>query len=142
MEKKEIILKNKLSEIRRISEITEKFCENNNLSMRILFDLNLSLDELLTNIIHYGFDDEKEHTIIVKLSLYENILEITIEDDGKAFNPLNAKPPNLDQSIEDKPIGGLGIYLVKNLMTEINYKRLKDKNILVLTKIVTNNLKE
>ena len=142
MEKKEIILKNKLSEIRRISEIIEKFCENNDLPMRILFDVNLSLDELLTNIIHYGFDDEKEHTIIVKLSLYENILEITIEDDGKAFNPLNAKPPNLDQSIEDKPIGGLGIYLVKNLMTEINYKRLKDKNILVLTKIVTNNLKE
>ena len=142
MEKKEIILKNKLSEIRRISEIIEKFCENNNLPMRILFDVNLSLDELLTNIIHYGFDDEKEHTIIVKLSLSENILEITIEDDGKAFNPLNAKPPNLDQSIEDKPIGGLGIYLVKNLMTEINYKRLKSKNILVLTKIVTNNLKE
>lgn len=142
MEKKEIILKNKLSEIRRISEIIEKFCENNNLPMRILFDINLSLDELLTNIIHYGFGDEKEHTIIVKLSLSENILEITIEDDGKAFNPLNAKPPNLDQSIEDKPIGGLGIYLVKNLMTEINYKRLKSKNILVLTKIVTNNLKE
>lgn len=142
MEKKEIILKNKLSEIRRISKITEKFCENNNLPMRILFDINLSLDELLTNIIHYGFDDEKEHTIIVKLSLSENILEITIEDDGKAFDPLNAKPPNLDQSIEDKPIGGLGIYLVKNLMTEINYKRLKSKNILVLTKIVTNNLKE
>ncbi len=142
MENKEIILKNKLSEIRRISGIIEKFCENNNLPMRILFDINLSLDELLTNIIHYGFDDEKEHTIIVKLSLSENILEITIEDDGKAFNPLNAKPPNLDQSIEDKPIGGLGIYLVKNLMTEINYKRLKNKNILVLTKIVTNNLKE
>lgn len=142
MENKEIILKNKLSEIRRISEIIEKFCENNDLPMRILFDINLSLDELLTNIIHYGFDDEKEHTIIVKLSLSENILEITIEDDGKAFNPLNAKPPNLDQSIEDKPIGGLGIYLVKNLMTEINYKRLKNKNILVLTKMVTNNLKE
>ncbi len=142
MENKEIILKNKLSEIRRISEIIEKFCENNDLPMRILFDINLSLDELLTNIIHYGFDDEKEHTIIVKLSLSENILEITIEDDGKAFDPLNAKPPNLDQSIEDKPIGGLGIYLVKNLMTEINYKRLKSKNILVLTKMVTNNLKE
>ena len=142
MNKKEIILENKLSEIRRISEITEKFCESNNLPMRILFDVNLSLDELLTNIVHYGFDDEKEHSIIVKLSLSKNILEITIEDDGKAFNPLNAEPPNLDQSIEDKPIGGLGIYLVKSLMTDINYKRVKNKNILVLTKIVTNNLKE
>ena len=73
------------------------------------------LDEIVLNVIRHGHDDQGEHEIHVRLRAGPDAVTIMVEDDGKPFNPLDAPPPNLDLPIEQRPIGGLGIFLVKSL---------------------------
>lgn len=127
-------LKNKISELNKLAEELEKFSDENKLSKDILFDINLSLDELVTNIISYGFSDEEEHDILITINRKNKLIEIVLEDEGEKFNPLDKEEPELGTAIEDRQIGGLGIYFVKKKMNEMNYERSKGKNILKLVK--------
>ncbi len=131
-------LKSNLSELDALCQNLEKFGQSMGLSKKCVFEANLALDELFTNIISYGFDDKNEHTISITIALQNDDLVVHIEDDGIPFNPTNAETPDLECSIEECRIGGLGIHLAKNLMDEVCYQRCKDKNILTLKK----NIKE
>jgi anti-sigma regulatory factor (Ser/Thr protein kinase) len=131
-------LKSNLSELDALCQKLEKFGESMGLSKKCIFEANLALDELFTNIISYGFDDKNEHTIRITISLQNDELVFNIEDDGMPFNPTEAETPDLECTIEECRIGGLGIHLAKNLMDEVCYQRCKDKNILTLKK----NIKE
>jgi anti-sigma regulatory factor (Ser/Thr protein kinase) len=133
-------IENSLPEISRVIEKFEIFAEENNLSQRIIYDISLCLDELITNIISYAFHDKAKHTIEVQFHLKEHELKLVFIDDGIAFNPeLKEDPVHLKHSVEERPIGGLGIYLVKKLMDIIKYRRVEDKNILTLTKFLKNS---
>ncbi|MCK5205889.1 MAG: ATP-binding protein [Desulfobacterales bacterium] len=114
----------------------EKFGQSLGLSKKCIFEANLALDELFTNIISYGFDDKNEHTIKITISLQNDELVFNIEDDGIPFNPTKVETPDLECTIEECRIGGLGIHLAKNLMDAVCYQRCKDKNILTLKKII------
>jgi len=131
-------LKSNLSELDALCQKLEKFGQSMGLSKKCIFEANLALDELFTNIISYGFDDKNEHTISITIALQNDELVVNIEDDGIPFNPTNAETPDLECTIEECRIGGLGIHLAKNLMNEVCYQRCKDKNILTLKK----NIKE
>ena len=131
-------LKSNLSELDALCQKLEKFGESMGLSKKCIFEANLALDELFTNIISYGFDDKNEHTIRITISLQNDELLFNIEDDGLPFNPTEVETPDLECTIEECRIGGLGIHLAKNLMDEVCYQRCKDKNILTLKK----NIKE
>jgi anti-sigma regulatory factor (Ser/Thr protein kinase) len=126
--------KNKISEIERLHQLVEQFCKKNNISKKTQFNLDLALEELIVNTISYGFEDDEEHEIVVNFCIKEHQLLIDIIDDGKAFNPLEKEDVNLDLSLEEKAIGGLGIHLVKTLVDEVSYKWESGKNILTLTK--------
>lgn len=114
----------------------ENFGMRHKFSPKLVFHLTLILDELITNIINYGYADFDEHPINVGLSLNGDTLTIRIEDDSEPFNILEAPEPELDVPLEDRerPIGGMGIHLVKNMVKNIDYKREDGKNILTLTK--------
>ena len=127
-------LKNKLSELDTLCQKLEGFGESIGLSPKFIFETNLALDELFTNIISYGYSDKKIHHIRVTISLQNNELLFSIEDDGMPFNPTEVEEPDLGCTIEECKIGGLGIHLAKNLMDEVCYQRCKDKNILTLRK--------
>ncbi len=129
-------LKSNLSELDALCKNLEKFGQSLGLSKKCIFEANLALDELFTNIISYGFDDKTEHTIQITISLQNNELVFNIEDDGVPFNPTKVEAPDLACTIEECRIGGLGIHLAKNLMDEVCYQRCKDKNILTLKKSV------
>jgi len=129
-----IELKNDLSEINRLSERVNDFAEANNLSPKTLFALNLSLEEVITNVISYGFDDDKEHQILVHIYSIGGEISVEIEDDGKPFNPLQVDEPDLTIPLEERPIGGLGIHLIRNYMDDLEYKRDGYKNILRMKK--------
>ena len=131
-------LKSNLSELDALCQKLEKFGQSMGLSKKCIFEANLALDELFTNIISYGFDDKNEHTIRITISLQNDELVFNIEDDGIPFNPTEAETPDLECTIEEYRIGGLGIHLAKNLMDEVCYQRCKEKNILTLKK----NIKE
>jgi len=133
-----IELKNDMSEIGRMAEELEQYCDREELPMKTGLDLNLVLEELVTNIISYGYEDEDEHLIKVDITRDGDILHIKVVDDGIAFNPLEAPPPLMSENIDDLEPGGLGIHLVKKLTDEAFYSRKGDLNILTMKKTIPN----
>ena len=106
------------------------------LPQRCRIELNLSLDELFTNIISYGFEDASEHQIRFSLSKVGDTLVVEVEDDGMPFNPLDAAAPEADRDLEAINVGGLGIHLMKKMVDDIDYQRVAGKNKLTLRKCV------
>jgi len=127
-------LKNDLAELDTLAEKLELFGERIGLDARCLFETNLAMDELFTNIISYGFTDDQEHWVSFTLTFADEELSITIEDDGIPFNPLLCKKPDLDLPVEASPVGGLGIHLCRNMMDEMDYRRSADRNIVTIRK--------
>jgi serine/threonine-protein kinase RsbW len=127
-------LKSKLSELDTLCQNLERFGRSIGLSPKYIFEANLALDELFTNIISYGYNDHNEHIIKITISCQDDDLVFSIEDDGVPFNPIKAKTPDLQCTIEECRIGGLGIHLAKNLMDEVCYQRCRNKNVLTLRK--------
>jgi serine/threonine-protein kinase RsbW len=125
---------NKLSELAKIAQLVREFSVVHGLGSRCLYLINLVLDEVVTNIISYGFNDDKEHTIQVELSVKKSILTIRIEDDGCPFSIVNAPKINAGQSLEERPIGGLGCHLVNKMMDEVSYERRAGRNFLRMKK--------
>jgi anti-sigma regulatory factor (Ser/Thr protein kinase) len=132
-----IALTNDLSELTRLAETLQAFAAARGLSEGTLFAVNLALEELVTNTIWYGFPDAGTHVIHISLRLDGRDLHVRVEDDGTAFNPLERAAPDLDAPIEDRPIGGLGVHLVRGLMDDVQYERSGARNILSMRKRVT-----
>jgi phosphoserine phosphatase RsbU/P len=131
---KEFAFRNELEELNSLSEKLEELGDEWELPMPVVMNLNLALEELITNTIFYGIQDDQPHTISVKFSLTENALNIEIRDDGIEFNPLQLPDPDLEIAAEERQIGGLGIYLVKQVMDRFEYSREEPYNIVTLTK--------
>ncbi len=125
-------LKNQLSEIERLARIVDDFGRRHQIEAQTICNMKLALDEILTNIISYAYDDAKEHIIVIRLSLDQEKWTVEVEDDGRPFNPLNAPEPDTKQLLGERPIGGLGIHLVRKLIDELEYRRQNDRNILVM----------
>jgi anti-sigma regulatory factor (Ser/Thr protein kinase) len=125
---------NDLSEIGRIAMIIEHFCADRNLGDGIAHPINLALDELLTNTISYGYDDGARHTIRIVLVASEDRVTMTIRDDARPFNPIEVADPDLDAGLDDRPIGGLGIHIVRTMMDEMTYRHVDGQNELTLIK--------
>jgi anti-sigma regulatory factor (Ser/Thr protein kinase) len=132
-----IELKNNVGELERLSQILTQFGEANKLSPKVLFAINLALEEILTNTINYGYKDNHEHKIKLAISLEYDELTVKVEDDGQAFNPLEAPEPDTDKPLQERQIGGLGIHLVRNLMDKLEYRRWEGRNMLVMKKKAT-----
>ena len=132
-------LKNSLSELDNLCENLEDFGQKIGLSKKLIFEINLALDELFTNIISYGFKDEEEHVIKVTIRPQNEELCLYIEDDGIPFNPIDFETPDVACSVENCKIGGLGIHIMRKLMDEICYQRCGDKNVLTLKKTLSND---
>lgn len=127
-------LKSSLSELDRLCENLETFGKKFGFSKKLIFEINLALDELFTNIISYGFKDDEEHVIKVTLTPDKDELCLCIEDDGMPFNPIDFETPDVSCSVEECKIGGLGIHIMKKLMDDVCYERCGDKNVLNLKK--------
>ena len=129
-----LILKNDLSELTRVAEAIEAHGEARGWPMKWIMNSNLSLDELITNMVSYGYLDTDDHEIRVTLSEQEGSLVIVLEDDGIAFDPFSQAPePDLDANVEERRIGGLGVYFVKSLMDTVLYERRDGWNRVTLT---------
>ena len=117
-------VENRHDELDRITAAVEDFGEQESWSPALIFRVNLVLEELGLNGIH-------EFEIV--LTSEPDTLTIEIIDDGRPFDPLSdTPPPVLEGSIEDRPIGGLGVHLVRELMDELHYRREQGRNHLIL----------
>ena len=134
----EVRCRNDLSELERVSQVTTAFGEQHQLPEKLIFEINLALEEVLVNVISYGYDDqnedENEHEIVLHLSVQDEQVWVAVEDDGRPFNPLDMAVPDLEQPLEERQIGGLGIHLVRKVMDSLEYTRRQGKNRLVMKK--------
>ena len=132
-----ITLGNRLSDLERAAAELARFAASQRLSTSIAFDVGLAMDEVLTNVIRYAYDDGAEHEITVRIACGEHALVLEIEDDGRPFNPLEVSTPDTASSLTKRAIGGLGIHLVRSVMDRVEYRRHDDKNVLRMAKKLT-----
>jgi anti-sigma regulatory factor (Ser/Thr protein kinase) len=135
-EKLSVTLTNQLAEIERLAGTVEEFAQQQQLPTKAIFEINLSLDELLTNIMSYAYDDRQPHAILVTLAVEPGHVAIALEDDGRPYDPFTAPVPELDRPLEDRAIGGLGVHFVRNLMDAWEYRREGNRNIVLLKKLI------
>ncbi len=129
---------NKLSEIDRLRRDLEDFSKAHDIGEDVRYAVNLCLEEILTNIISYGYSDSdtRKHAIGLEINVTQNSLVAEVRDDGNPFDPLkDFREPDTDSALADRTPGGLGIHILKKNMDEINYRREGDFNVLVLKKI-------
>ena len=134
MNKMLLTLKNNLSEIERLANTVMQFGKDNNFSDKSIFDINLALEEVVNNVISYAYKDKNEHHITIHLELEGQELMLKVEDDGIPFNPLGVRELDINKPLEERQPGGLGLFFVRNLTDELEYKRGKNKNILIMKK--------
>jgi anti-sigma regulatory factor (Ser/Thr protein kinase) len=127
-------IENDLSEIAKVDEMLDEFAEQFGIPPAIAATFHVIFDDLLNNVISFGFNDGQRHFIDISLESTANSLIVSIADDGMPFNPLDETAPDTTLSIEDRQIGGLGIHLVIKLVDDVRYQRTADKNVLTLTK--------
>lgn len=106
------------------------FLEKENISQHTLYAVDLSLEEMLTNIIKYGYNDKNTHEILINASIENKQLILSIEDDGHEFNPLERPDADLTGMVKDRKVGGVGIHLTRKMVKSMEYKRADNKNIL------------
>jgi len=132
----ELTLVNQRSEVARLLDRLEAFARQHGLAPRVLHDVQLALEEHLTNILVHGYDDEGEHSIRVHVQLNAADLRIEVADDGRPFNPLEQPAPDLTKPIAERPVGGLGIHMMQKSLNGTTYRRADGKNILVMMKLI------
>lgn len=131
---KVILVNNRVDELTRVAGFLEELGEEWNLPIPIVFNLNLVVEEALSNIILYGFNDNNDHTIEILFNRDNSLISITITDDGIEYDPTQNGDPNISLSASERPVGGLGIFLIKRIMNSVHYKRIDNLNSLTLTK--------
>ena len=135
----EITVQNRLPEIERFKNSFNAFSEQNKIPTSVRRKMNMVFDELLNNIISYAYSDDDKHDIEIRLKLSENRLMVSIVDDGTPFNPLNVDSPDIELSLEERKVGGLGLHLVRKVIDKVSYQRRIDKNMITLVKYLGSN---
>lgn len=124
-----------LQELERIQAAIKEMGEEADWPPDFGYQVNLVLEELVVNVINYGHRGDPNHEIEITLDWEADKLTMEMVDDAPAFNPLEDNPePDLTSKLEDRPVGGLGIFLVHHLMDEIQYRREGGRNHLTLVK--------
>ena len=127
-------LANDLREITIAAARIDAICVQNGLPPEIAFDINLAVDELLTNTISYGYNDDRKHRIELMFHFNGDEAMVQITDDGEPFDPLQVPDPDRAAPLESRAKGGLGVFLVRNVMDRVEYRRGDGCNIVTLTK--------
>lgn len=130
----EIVLKNSSEEMPRLRNALQDFALVNGLPSKVRQAGDLALEEHLTNVLNYAYLDSAVHEIIVRLSCLPGALQVEVEDDGQAFDPLKVPTPDTSIPLEARRPGGLGIHLMRQFMDTIEYRRQNGRNILRMTK--------
>ena len=125
-------IRNKVAELRRMSEWLVASGLASGIRQEVVSRLEVCANEAVTNIISYAFEDSEEHDITLELSKTATGACLTIRDDGKPFNLLEAPPHRQPASLADATVGGLGIQLIRGLTSRCAYRRENGINVLCL----------
>ena len=136
--RKEINIKNHIGELDRVAQFTEEISEELGLNMEMQMNLNLVLEEMVSNIIFYAYPEGTEADIELMAESDGKVLTFMLTDQGKEFDP--TIKGNMDMNINpaERDLGGIGIFIMKNIMNQVTYQRLEGKNLLTMKKELNN----
>lgn len=131
---KSIVLANEISEIGRLADFIDDIGNEFSLAPDVRFNLNLVLEEAVANIINYAYPKDEHESIYLSARMHEDSIVLVLTDTGKEFDPTMAPEVDVTLSAEERQIGGLGIFLIRQIMNEVRYERIDGKNVLTLEK--------
>lgn len=132
---KEVTLKSALENVEVLTNIIDSELESVACPSKTMMQIDVAIDEIFSNIVNYGYDCENEEIEIkYDINVQSKTVSITFIDSGKEYNPLAKEDPNIKAEIEDRKIGGLGIFIVKKTMDDLIYKYENNKNYLTIIK--------
>ena len=130
-----LILHNDIQQIPQLAEFVEAVADVANLDVGLAMSLNLALEEAVSNVIMYAYPPGSDGLVDVEAVIRKDELRFILSDSGVAFDPTAAPEADITLDVSERPIGGLGIFLVRNIMDEVSYTRSDDgKNILTMIK--------
>ena len=132
--KKEIKLKNQVGELERVAVFIEEICEELGLGMELQMNLNLVMEEMVSNVIFYAYPEGTDAEIGLMAEYDGKELTFVLSDQGREFDPTLKEDADVDVNPIDREIGGMGIWIVKNIMNQVTYQRLEGKNLLTMKK--------
>ena len=142
--KKSLELTNRLEEIEKLPVLLEEICSQWQLPVSVAASLNLVLEEAVVNVIQYAYPEGEEGTLTIDVEWkeQEQLLQFTLSDAGKPFDPTAVPDADASLSVEERPIGGLGIFLIRQMMDCVEYRYYNNRNVLVMQKRIALNEKK
>jgi len=125
-----LTIKNGLEGLEAVGPKLDAFIEEHGLPAKSAYVIQLAVEEMVSNIIKYAFDDPADHDILLELRPEPDHVVVHVEDDGHEFNPADAPEPDTGASLADREIGGLGIHLIRSMADAVDYTRVRGRNIL------------
>jgi serine/threonine-protein kinase RsbW len=126
------VLANRIADIAPLAGRVEGFLDSFGVPGEVIFRVSLAIEELLTNIVSYGYGDARRHLIQVTVSVTDGAVIVRIEDDGAPFDPFARAPVDTAAGIDERRPGGLGIHLVREMIGEVAYRRSNGRNRITL----------
>jgi len=124
------IIESDFAELKRLMDAATEFLEGRGVDAQAVFRINLSLEEIVTNIIKYGHGDETAHPIDIEVNVNPENVEVVISDEGHEFNPVLHRREQPSEVLTERTTGGLGIFLIKKLLSTMIYRREGRRNII------------
>ena len=129
-----IILPNDVQDVPRLAAFIDEVCESVELDMTTTMQINLAIEEAVVNVMNYAYPSDTVGQVQIDAEANDQRLKFTIIDSGSPFDPTAKEEVDTTLSAEERPVGGLGIFLVRQLMDSINYERIDGRNVLTLRK--------
>lgn len=129
-----LVIENDISEISKLAVFIDELGEEMNLTPELIFNLNLVLEEAVSNVILYAYGEEKHKEISLMANMSDGNLVFVLTDSGKEFDPTKVPDADITLSAEEREIGGLGIFLIRQIMDKVDYQRIGEKNVLTVRK--------
>ena len=133
-EERHLLIHNDIQQIPQLAEFVEAIAAEMKLDHSLTLSLNLALEEAVTNVIMYAYPEGTDGLVDIEATLRKESLRFVISDSGRPFDPTAKPKVDTSLNVDERPIGGLGIHLVRNIMDAVSYERVDGKNLLTLTK--------
>ena len=129
-----LLIHNDIQQIPQLAGFVEAIAQEKKLDHSLSLSLNLALEEAVSNVIMYAYPKGTDGLVDIEAIIRDDSLSLIVSDSGIPFNPTEVPDADISLDAEDRPVGGLGIYMVRNIMDSVSYERTEGKNILTMTK--------
>ena len=131
---KHLVLHNNIEQISLLADFIDCLAEEAGIDPSLARSMNLALEEAVTNVVLYAYPEGTDGTVEIDAEADGSVVTFTITDKGVAFDPTQKEDADITLSVEERPIGGLGIFLVRQIMDSVTYERVADQNVLSMKK--------